>query len=302
MRLSILLLGVLCGSLSAVFVRWSTAPSLVLALYRMAFSVALVAPAAWRRRKELAALSGRTQLLCLASGGALGLHFATFFQAVKTTSIASAAVLVDMEVLFVALATVAVFRKKLPLAAWLAMALAFGGAVVMALADSGGGNNALSGDLLAVLSAMLIGIYTLIGSVCRRTMTTTAYTCLVYTAALGTLLALALASGTPLTGYGAENLATALAMAVFCTLLGHSVFSWTLKYFPPSFVSTARLMDCVFSAVWGALLFSELPAMQALLGGVAVISGVVLYTKSETRGGKGESEPCGSSGNTGSAR
>ena len=292
MRLSILLLGVLCGSLSAVFVRWSTAPSLVLALYRMAFSVVLVAPAAWRRWKELAALSGRTQLLCLASGGALGLHFATFFQAVKTTSIASAAVLVDMEVLFVALATVAVFRKKLPLAAWLAMALA----------DSGGGNNALSGDLLAVLSAMLIGIYTLIGSVCRRTMTTTAYTCLVYTAALGTLLALALASGTPLTGYEAENLATALAMAVFCTLLGHSVFSWALKYFPPSFVSTARLMDCVFSAVWGALLFSELPAMQALLGGVAVISGVVLYTKSETRGGKGESEPCGSSGNTGSAR
>ena len=91
-------------------------------------------------------------------------------------------------------------------------------------------------------------------------------------------------------------------MAVFCTLLGHSVFSWALKYFPPSFVSTARLMDCVFSAVWGALLFSELPAMQALLGGVAVISGVVLYTKSETRGGKGESDPCGSSGNTGSAR
>lgn len=288
MRLPILLLGVLCGSLSAVFVRWSTAPSLVLALYRMAFSVALLAPVAWRRRKELAALSGRARLLCLVSGAALGLHFATFFQAVKTTSIAAAAVLVDMEVLFVALATVAVFHRKLPLAAWLAMALAFGGAVVMALADSGGGNNALSGDLLAVLSAMLIGIYTLVGSVRRRTMSTTAYTCLVYTAALGTLLALALASGTPLAGYGAENVATALAMAVFCTLLGHSVFSWALKYFPPSFVSTARLMDCVFSAVWGALLFSELPTARAVLGGGTVILGVVLYTRSEARVEKGE--------------
>ena len=288
MRLPILLLGVLCGSLSAVFVRWSTARALVLALYRMAFSVALLAPVAWRRRKELAALSGRARLLCLVSGAALGLHFATFFQAVKTTSIAAAAVLVDMEVLFVALATVAVFHRKLPLAAWLAMALAFGGAVVMALADSGGGNNALSGDLLAVLSAMLIGIYTLVGSVCRRTMSTTAYTCLVYTAALGTLLALALASGTPLAGYGAENVATALAMAVFCTLLGHSVFSWALKYFPPSFVSTARLMDCVFSAVWGALLFSELPTARAVLGGGTVILGVVLYTRSEARVEKGE--------------
>ena len=280
MRLLILLLGVLCGSLSAVFVRWSTAPSLVLALYRMAFSVALLLPAAWRHRGELAALSGRTRLLCLASGAALGLHFATFFQAVKTTSIAAAAVLVDMEVLFVALATVAVFRKKLPLTAWLAMALAFGGAVTMALADSGGGN-ALGGDVLAVLSAMLIGVYTLIGSVCRRTMSTTAYTCLVYTAALVTLLALALASGTPVAGYGAENLATALGMAVFCTLLGHSVFSWALKYFPPAFVSTARLMDCVFSAVWGAVLFSEVPTAQTVLGGGAVILGILLYTRGE---------------------
>ena len=121
---------------------------------------------------------------------------------------------------------------------------------------------------------------------CRRTKSTTAYTCLVYTAALGTLLALCLVSGTPLAGHGAENLATALAMAVFCTLLGHSVFSWALKYFPPSFVSTTRLMDCVFSAVWGALLFSEWPTAQTLLGGAAVISGVVLYTRSEARDGR----------------
>ena len=139
MKLAVLLMGVLCGSLSAVFIRWSTAPSLVLALYRMACTVALLAPAAWRHRKELAGLSRRERLLCLASGAALGLHFATFFQAVKTTSIAAAAVLVDMEVLFVALASAAVFRRKLPPLAWLAIVLAFGGAVVMALADFAGG-------------------------------------------------------------------------------------------------------------------------------------------------------------------
>ena len=287
MKFAGLLLGVLCGSLSAVFVRWSTAPSLVLALYRMAFSVALLAPVAWRNRKGLAGLSRQARLLCLASGTALGLHFATFFQAVKTTSIAAAAVLVDMEVLFVALASVAVFRRKLPLAAWFAIALAFGGAVVMALADFAGGGGTLRGDLLAVLSAMFISIYTLIGSVCRRTMTTTAYTCLVYTVALGTLLVLTLASGTPLAGYGGVNLATALAMAVFCTLLGHSVFCWALKYFQPSFVSTTRLLDCVFSAAWGALLFSERPTARAVLGGVAVILGVVLYTRSEAQGENG---------------
>ena len=95
------------------------------------------------------------------------------------------------------------------------------------------------------------------------------------------LLALVLAGGTPVTGYGGVNLATALGMAVFCTLLGHSVFSWALKYFPPAFVSTARLMDCVFSAVWGAVLFSEVPTAQTVLGGGAVILGILLYTRGE---------------------
>ena len=43
MKRLIVLLGVAGVSLSAVFVRWSTAPSLILALSRMAFSAALMA-------------------------------------------------------------------------------------------------------------------------------------------------------------------------------------------------------------------------------------------------------------------
>ena len=54
MKRLIVLLGVAGVSLSAVFVRWSTAPSLILALYRMAFSAALMAvPVLAGRRREL---------------------------------------------------------------------------------------------------------------------------------------------------------------------------------------------------------------------------------------------------------
>ena len=44
MKRLLVVLGVAGVSLSAVFVRWSTAPSLVLALCRMALSTALLAP------------------------------------------------------------------------------------------------------------------------------------------------------------------------------------------------------------------------------------------------------------------
>ena len=56
----VVLLGVVGVSLSAVFVRWSTAPSLILVLYRVGMAAALLTPSVLlRRREELRGLTGR---------------------------------------------------------------------------------------------------------------------------------------------------------------------------------------------------------------------------------------------------
>ena len=280
MKRLLVLLGVAGVSLSAVFVRWSTAPSLVLALYRMAFSAALLAPWTFLRcRGELRTISRKDALLCLMSGAFLGLHFAAYFESLRWTSIASSVVLVDTEVLFVALGSVLLLKKKLPGRAWLAVALAFGGSIVIALADTATGPDALRGDMIALTGALCMAVYTMIGVVCRRRLSTAVYTCLVYTAAAVTLLVITLAGGTPLAGYGAVNGLTALGMAVFCTLLGHSVFSWGLKYLPPAFISTVKLMEPVFASVWGLVLFAERPGLLTVLGGAVIICGIALYSR-----------------------
>ena len=291
-RLAVLL-GVAGVSLSAVFVRWSTAPSLVLAFYRMAFSALLLAPVAVVRRGEFRALRRRELLLSLLSGAFLGFHFTCYFEALRWTSIASAVVLVDTEVLFVALASVLVLRKRLSRRAWAAVLLAFGGSVTVALADISAGAGALRGNLFALSGALCMAAYTMLGTVCRRRLSTTVYTWLVYAAAAGIVLAAALAgrqplSGRqpltgrhPLTGWGPVNLLTALGMAVFCTLLGHSVFSWGLKFLPPAFISTVKLLEPVFASVWGLLLFAERPGFQVILGGGVILLGIGLYSREE---------------------
>lgn len=144
MKRLIVLLGVVGVSLSALLVRWSTAPSLIMALYRMAFAAALMAPAALRKEK-FSGLPRREQLLSVLSGAFLGFHFACYFEALGRTSIASAVVLVDTEVLFVALASVLILRKRLSGRAWLAVLTAFGGSALVALADRSGGTGALTG-------------------------------------------------------------------------------------------------------------------------------------------------------------
>lgn len=277
MKRLIILLGVAGVSLSAVFTRWSTAPALVLALYRMALSAVLMAVPALARRRELAALTRRDVMLCLVSGLFLGLHFAAYFTALERTSIAAAVVLVDTEVLFVALASATVLGQRLPGKAWAAVILAFGGAAAVALGDSAGGG-ALLGDVIALSGAAAMAVYTMIGAVCRRRLSTEVYTFLVYLAASVSLLAAALLSGTPVTGHGAVNGLTALGMAVCCTLLGHNVFSWGLKYLPAAFIATAKLLEPVLASVWGLLLFGERPGWMTVLGGAAVVGGIALYT------------------------
>ena len=282
-RLAVLL-GVAGVSLSAVFVRWSTAPSLILVLYRVGMAAALLAPyTLLRHREELRTLARREVLLCLASGAFLGLHFAAYFESLRWTSIASSVVLVDTEVLFVALGTVLVLRQRLSGRAWLAVALAFGGSVVIAMADTAVGPDAVRGDIIALSGALCMAVYTMIGAVCRKNISTTVYTFLVYCSAALTVLVIAFFSGLPLAGYGAENVLTAFGMAVFCTLLGHSVFSWGLKYLPPAFISTAKLLEPVFASVWGLALFGERPGVLTLLGGAVIIAGVALYGRAAGR-------------------
>ena len=197
-------------------------------------------------------------------------------------------VLVDTEVLFVALGTVLVLRQRLSGRAWLAVALAFGGSVVIAMADTAVGPDALRGDIIALSGTLCMAVYTMIGAVCRKNISTTVYTFLVYCSAALTVLVIALFGGLPLTGYGAENVLTALGMAVFCTLLGHSVFSWGLKYLPPAFISTAKLLEPVFASVWGLALFGERPGLLTLLGGAVIIAGVALYSRTTGRETEGK--------------
>ena len=136
-------------------------------------------------------------------------------------------------------------------------------------------------SLLALAAAVASALYTLIGRVQRGHLSTTVYTFLTYLACFVTLVVLTAGSGTPLTGYGVRELFMGLALAVLCTLLGHSLFSWCLKYLSPSYVSAAKLCEPVFSTLAAVPLFHEVPTPLQLVGGVVVLGSVLLYTRAE---------------------
>ena len=155
------------------------------------------------------------------------------------------------------------------------------GSVLIAYSDSSSGGNHLYGDLLAFLAAVVVAVYTLIGRVARTTTSTTIYTYIVYSCSAVTLVVITLAQGYSLTGHGLSGVIVGLLLAVFSTILGHSIFSWCLKFLSPAFVSASKLCEPVVAAIFAAILFQEIPGILQIIGGAVIIGGVIYYSRVE---------------------
>ena len=131
--------GIMGIFLSAIFVRYSQAPSVVTAAYRLLWTVALMAPVVFfskPRRKELFSTDKKTALLCAVSGIFLALHFVLWFESLRHTSVASLTTIVCTEVIWVALGFCLFLGGRLSAKAVLAIVITLAGSMLIAWSDS----------------------------------------------------------------------------------------------------------------------------------------------------------------------
>lgn len=280
-----IVIGVIGISLSSIFVKYSQAPSLVTASYRMLWTILFMTPVVFAKpkcRQELFSTSKKTLFLCAASGVFLALHFTLWFDSLYYTSVASSTTIVCTEVIWVALGGFLFFRRKLSAKELLCIAITIFGSFLIAFSDSSAGGGSLYGDILALLAAIMTAGYTILGSRVRTYTSTTIYTYIVYIFCW-IALSIAMAVGhIPLTGYGPSAWIVGLLLSIFSTILGHSIFSWCLKFLSPSFVSATKLLEPVGASVFAAFLFSEIPTALQLAGGAVILGGILWYSSLET--------------------
>lgn len=279
-----IVVGVLGISLSSIFVKYSTAPSAVTAAYRLLWTVLLMTPVTFGSkeiRTELLSVSRATMLLSCLSGLFLAIHFTLWFESLRHTSVASSTTIVCTEVIWVSLGYALFLKGKLSIKEILSICVTLGGSILIAFADSASGGGHLYGDILSLMAAIAVAIYVLIGRVVRKTASTTVYTYIVYCSCAAVLLLMCLLQGNALWGYGISGILVGLLLAVFSTILGHSIFSWCLKYFSPSFVSASKLCEPVAAAILAGFLFGEIPTAMQITGGILILGGVLYYSRLE---------------------
>ncbi len=285
-----IVIGVFGISLSSIFVKYSEAPSTVTAAWRLLWTVLLMSPVVFGKRKvrqELFSIPRRTALLSILSGIFLAIHFVLWFESLKHTSVASSTTIVCTEVIWVCFGFCLFLKGKLSKPAVAAIAVTLLGSLLIAWSDSAQGTQ-LYGDILALLAAIAVAVYTLIGRVVRQSISTTAYTFPVYAVCAAVLAAACATQGASLFSFGLSPIFVGALLAIFSTILGHSIFSWCLKYFSPSFVSASKLCEPVVAAVFAAILFGEIPVVIQIIGGVLILGGVFFYSRIESRENKSQ--------------
>ncbi len=274
------LAGVFAVSFSSLFVRLSTAPSLMIATYRLLFTFLLLAPFTLLRHwGDLRDLNWRLRGLSALSGLFLALHFATWFISLRYTSLASSVVLVTIQPVFVVIGSWLFFRERISRMAMVGGLLALCGSFIIGLGDFQMDMGAFWGDLLALTAAIMISGYLLIGRRLRHGVSLPAYTFFTYGSSALALVLTSLATQTPFGPYQPRDWLLFFALAFVCTILGHTVFNWVLKYVQASVVSVSVLGEPLGAIVWASIFLREYPTIRQMIGAGFIFSGLFLFTR-----------------------
>ena len=287
--LGLALLGI---SFAGPLVRLSAADPVTIAVWRLGFSLVIVAVLllATRQWRDWRCIDFKELLLAVSAGVALALHFWAWNASIHLTTIAASVTLVNLQPAVVALISAFALREIPTRKQVIGIAVAILGAMLIAAPDlkgglAPGGNAPLLGNLLAVSAAVTAAIYYTIGRRLRKSLGIWAYVAIVYASAFLVLIGVGILRGIALAPQPPREISIFAALALGPMLLGHTGMNWALKYLPAYVVNLTVLGEPLGATLLGAVIpaIRQIPSVTTLVGGAVVLGGVMIASGNATR-------------------
>jgi len=277
-----LIIGVTTFGFSPIIVRYATdIEPLALAAMRTSMAVLILLPFWYQKKTPIKNLKkyGVNMGLIAGAGFALGLHFTFWIASLHYTSVASASVLVGIHPIMLIIAESMIFKAKFRPLVWSGVFIAFGGSVMLGIADDVNMElfpDALLGNTLAFTAAVIFVVYFLLGRKIRQHTEWIDYVFHVYlhAAIVCTILTFIWVGGFPV--ISGTGVLAGIALAIGPTILGHGSMNYAVKYVSPTLLSTLVLSEAAFAAVAAYFIFNEIPSMLSITAMVVIITGVIL--------------------------
>ena len=267
------------------------APAMAIAFWRCLLGSVLTSP--WvllRRRRELLSLSRREVRLIVLAGVLLGAHFATWIPSLRFTTVASSTALVATQPVWAAL--IARWRGAyIPRSAWIGIAVALVGVLVLTGIDLSVDPRHLIGDVLALIGAMLAAAYVTVGEEARRSVSTATFTTGLYASAAVLLLVISVVGGQALVGFSLRDWVLIGLLTLGAQLLGHTLINKVLSTTSATVVSLAILFEMPGATVIAAIALGQFPPWGILPAVGLMFVGIILVIRSGSKTVPSETSP-----------
>lgn len=269
-------LGALLFGLSGIFGKLANTTPQMISAGRAVFAVvALLLFAKLLSKAELQRLSVR-QLSLLALGGLLlGGHWWSFFEAVQISGVAIATLGFASFPAFTVLLEGLLFRERTQPAEFAMVALVCLG-LVLVTPDFDLASQATSGLLWAVLSGLLFALLSLLNRASTRGIDPVQAALYQNLTVLLVFMPLA---WPVLPSVQAQDWLWMAMLGIFCTGLAHSLFVASLRVLKARTTAVIFALEPIYGITFAWLLFSEVPTLRMLAGGLLIVSAIFLSAR-----------------------
>ena len=277
-----LIIGIFAISTSAILIRWSSSDPLVIGSYRQTFATFLFLPFLLKDKfQEILDLSFREIFELVIIGILLGAHFGFWISSVKATSVAASVLLGTCHIVYVSIIGWVVFGEKLNSRGIIGTIIALAGIIILFWGDLVEDPGNFRGNFLAFISGILAGLYYLGGRKHRKNITLPTYAFVVYFSSAVVMWVVVLTQGLEYRSIPNSEFQLFFLMALVPTLLGHTMQNWALAFLPAYVISITLLAEPIGSGLLAWYIFTEVPSLGVLVGGLIVLVGVYTVALSE---------------------
>ncbi len=280
----ILFTGVVIVSSSSVIIRWTgDVPPTVIAFYRVFISFCLLSIYRLSIKRDVHVLIRNWHWHYLLAGLFLAAHFICWIGSLQLTTIANAIFLESIHPLFGMIVSI-IFLKEYPQRNIFVIALLalFGMAVIM-YNDIGHIGTHLTGDILALFSALFFSLYILIARLHREEEDFIKYLIYVYGTAAVACAGYIILSTDSFSGYSNNSWLFMVILALGPNLLGHSILNWSSRHLKIFKVNLVILFEPILATLSGIIFLAEYPPANFYPGAIMILAALAFLIWNEQR-------------------
>ena len=245
-------------------------PAVVIAFWRM--STASVMLWSYSAVKPSGKLSPENRIPIILAGIFLGSHFATFFVAIRLTSIASATLLGCLAPLFTSILEW-LSGEELKEKVITGLCLSLFGTLILQLNPSSVGRASV-GNFLAIASSFFMALTWFQAKKIRKNTNTVVYGRTLFFISSITIFLVVIFTKESIFGFGSESFFWFLFLGFVPSILGHNLLNYSIKYISATSVSSVVLGEPIIASILGYIIFGEKIPQSSWVGGPLILVGL----------------------------